>query len=153
MIVAKLYSCPVHVYAGHFGGPPGDAPMREAARVELVSGRGILGDRYFDHPLGHKGQVTFFAEETWEQLCNEFRRFDLGPGVFRRNILTRGADLRSLVGKQFDVQGVRFEGSEYCKPCFWMDSAFAPGAFAALAKWRAGGLRARVLSDGHLLAA
>ena len=153
MIVAKLYSCPVHIYVGHFGGPPGDEPMRESAELELVAGRGIVGDRYFNEAVGHKGQVTFFAEEAWERLCRELGPSGLGPGVLRRNILTRGADLLSLVGREFELQGVRFEGSEYCKPCFWMDSAFAPGAFAALSGWRAGGLRARVLSGGRLLAA
>jgi len=38
--------------------------MVEVDRVEDVSGRGLVGDRYFDRPPDHKGQVTFFAEET-----------------------------------------------------------------------------------------
>ncbi len=146
--VVRLFSCPVHVYVGHFGRAPGGDPMRESTTMDLVAGRGIAGDRYFDYPRGHKGQVTLFAEEAWERLCAEFGRSDLGPGVFRRNLITRGADLPSLVGREFGIQGVRFIGSEYCKPCAWMDSAFAPGAFEALSEWRAGGLRARVLCDG-----
>jgi MOSC domain-containing protein YiiM len=70
------------------------------------------------------------------------------PSVFRRNVMTRGMDLNSLIGHEFEVQGVRFFGVEESKPCSWMNHAFCPGAEAAL-KDR-GGLRARILSDGTL---
>ena len=46
------------------------------------------------------------------------------------------------------MQGVRFHGTQECKPCYWMDRAIAPGAEKFL-KGR-GGLRARILSDGTL---
>jgi MOSC domain-containing protein YiiM len=63
-------------------------------------------------------------------------------------VITRGVDLNDLIGQEFDVQGVRFLGTEECRPCYWMDGAFAPGAQEFL-KGR-GGLRARILSDGSL---
>jgi MOSC domain-containing protein YiiM len=37
---------------------------------------------------------------------------------------------------------------EECRPCYWMDRAFAPGAYEFL-KGR-GGLRAKILCDGML---
>jgi hypothetical protein len=46
------------------------------------------------------------------------------------------------------VQGVRFFGTEECRPCYWMDGVFAPGAQEFL-RGR-GGLRARILTDGCL---
>jgi MOSC domain-containing protein YiiM len=153
MVVTRLFLCPEHVYVGHFGKPAGTEPMIEVDRVQAVSGRGLVGDRYFDRPSGHKGQVTFFAEETWLGLCKKFEKPDLDPQVFRRNVLVSGADLNSLIAAEFEVQGVRFQGTEYCKPCFWMDQAVAPGTLAALEAWTAGGLRARILSDGWLTAA
>jgi MOSC domain-containing protein YiiM len=153
MVVSRLFLSPAHVYSGHYGGPAGTEPMVEVDRVQAVSGRGLVGDRYFERPSGHKGQVTFFAEETWRQLCRKFAISDRGPEVFRRNVLVSDADLNSLVGVEFEVQGVRFLGTEYCKPCIWMDQAFAPGTLATLSAWTAGGLRTRVLSDGWLTAA
>jgi MOSC domain-containing protein YiiM len=63
-------------------------------------------------------------------------------------VITRGVDLNELIGQDFEVQGVRFLGTEECRPCYWMDSAFAPGAHEFL-KGR-GGLRARILNDGLL---
>ena len=56
----------------------------------------------------------------------------------------------SLVGCEFTIQGATFLGSEECRPCYWMDAAFGPGAEAFL-KGR-GGLRARIVSDGVLRA-
>jgi len=70
------------------------------------------------------------------------------PGVTRRNAITRGVELNSLIGARFQVQGVEFEGMAECKPCYWMDEAIAPGA-EALLQGR-GGLRARILTSGTL---
>jgi MOSC domain-containing protein YiiM len=153
MIVVQLYVCAEHVYTGHFGRAAGSAPMVPTDRAQVVAGRGIVGDRYFHRPPDSKGQVTFFAEETWLRLCAELGRSDLGPGVFRRNVVVRGAELRALIGAEFEIDGLRFHGAEYCKPCFWMDQAFSPGTLERLIAWQAGGLRARALSDGWLTAA
>ncbi len=150
--MSKIYLCPEHIYVGHFGGAAGATPMTEVSEVQLVAGRGLVGDRYFDRQAGHKGQVTFFAEETWTRLCQELGVFFPGPSVFRRNVLVREADLFSLINQEFEVQGVRFRGVEHCKPCVWMDQAFAPGTLAKLSAWSAGGLRASILSDGWLKA-
>jgi MOSC domain-containing protein YiiM len=149
MEIVRLYHCPEHVYKGHMGMPPGTAPMTEAPRIRVFAGRGVEGDRY-SKLEGAKGQVTFFAEETWLRLCDELGVTDRPADVFRRNVVVRGADLNGLVGRDFEVQGVRFHGVEHCKPCFWMEQAFAPGTFALLDEWKAGGLRARVLSDGWI---
>jgi MOSC domain-containing protein YiiM len=149
MNIVRLYHSPEHIYRGHHGAPAGTAPMIEAGRIRLVAGRGVEGDRYYKLE-GAKGQVTFFAEEAWLRLRGVLGRAERHPGVFRRNVIVRGVDLNSLIGCDFEVQGVRFHGVEYCKPCYWMDEAFAPGALSLLSEWNAGGLRASVLSDGWL---
>ena len=201
--IEHLFVSPGHNFFGHFGKPPGENPTIEVPQVECVAGRGIRGDRFFDHKEDYKGQITFFAMEIYEELL---RTLDVGvggaggedlgsgdpespesrspepspsgprpsesefpgprpseselpgpraseselpgPGVFRRNVLTRGVDLNTLIGKEFEIQGVRFEGAAECSPCFWMDRAFAPGAEDALEG--RGGLRARILTDGVL---
>ena len=70
------------------------------------------------------------------------------PGVTRRNVITSGRDLNSLVGMEFEIQGVRFLGTTECSPCHWMDEAIAPGAERLL--HARGGLRAKILTDGIL---
>jgi MOSC domain-containing protein YiiM len=129
--------------------PAGSVSMVEAARIRLVAGRGMEGDRYYKVE-GARGQVTFFAEEAWLRLREVLGRTERQPDVFRRNVIVRGTDLNSLIGTDFEVQGVRFRGVEYCKPCYWMDEAFAAGTLKLLSEWKAGGLRASVLSDGWL---
>lgn len=148
MELLHLYISPGHNFRGHHGGPPGEYPVLELDQIRCVAGRGIEGDRYFDHKPDFKGQITFFASEVYQALCEQFERSYRPPSVFRRNVITRGVDLDSLIGREFEVQGVRFFGVESCKPCHWMDQVFGPGAEAALQG--RGGLRARILSDGLL---
>ena len=73
------------------------------------------------------------------------------PALVRRNAITQGVDLNELIGQEFEIQGVRFRGTEECRPCYWMDRAIAPGAEQFLNG--RGGLRALILSDGTLRSA
>ena len=122
--------------------------MVECAEVKCLAGRGIEGDRFLDFQPGYKGQVTFFSHEVYEEVCAKFGVRDKAASAFRRNIIVEGADLNGLIGCEFEVQGVRFLGTQESAPCHWMNTAFAPGAEDAL-KGR-GGLRAKVLTDGVL---
>jgi MOSC domain-containing protein YiiM len=146
--ILNLYLSPGHNYFGHHEQPPGQSPVMEVPEVQCVAGQGIRGDRFFGFKPDYKGQITFFAAETYLDLCDRLNTRDRNPGVFRRNVITRGIDLNQLVGNEFEVQGVRFQGVTECSPCHWMNQAFAPGAEKAL-RGR-GGLRARILTDGTL---
>lgn len=143
-----LYISPGHNYVGHHGRAAGRHSITEVTELRCVGGRGIEGDRFFDHQIDFKGQITFFADEVYQSLCEEFAVWDKPPSVFRRNVITRGVDLAQWVGVEFQIGEVRFSGAEECRPCHWMDQAFCAGAEAAL-RGR-GGLRARILSDGAL---
>jgi MOSC domain-containing protein YiiM len=122
--------------------------MIEVAVIECVPGRGIRGDRYFDFKDDYKGQITFFSRDVFDELCTALGTHNCSPAAARRNVITRGVDLNDFIGKEFEVQGVRFYGTQECAPCYWMDRAFAPGAHEFL-KGR-GGLRAKILSSGEL---
>ena len=69
--------------------------------MECVAGKGLRGDRFFDYKEDYKGQITFFELEVYERLCEQFGESGLHAGVFRRNVITRGIDLNSLIGKEF----------------------------------------------------
>jgi MOSC domain-containing protein YiiM len=146
--VCGLYISAGHNFFGYHGKPPGQNPMLEVGEIECVAGRGVRGDRFFDHQENYKGQITFFARETYETLCDESGVRDKSLAVFRRNAITAGMDLNELIGKEFQIQGIYFRGTEECRPCYWMDRAFGPGALDFL-KGR-GGLRAQILSHGIL---
>jgi len=148
MIVRNLFISPGHNFFGHHGQEAGKSPLLEVPEIECVAGHGVRGDRFFDHKADYKGQITFFSSEVFEDVCRSLDAGETSPGAARRNVVTHGVDLNTLVGKRFSVQGVEFEGVCECKPCYWMDQAIAPGAEEALQG--RGGLRARILSNGIL---
>lgn len=146
--IERIFISPGHNFFGHHEQPPGEHPTIEVKEVECVAGKGLAGDRYFNYKDDYKGQVTFFSAEVFADVCNKLGVTDKSPGVTRRNVVTRGVNLNSLIGKTFAVQGVEFEGIAECTPCHWMNEAIAPGAEAAL--HARGGLRAKILTDGKL---
>jgi MOSC domain-containing protein YiiM len=146
--VCHLYISAGHNFVGHHGREPDTHAMIEVPEIECVAGRGIRGDRYFDFKDDYKGQITFFSMEVFDELCRALQIQEGSHAQARRNVITRGVDLNELIGKEFELQGVRFFGMEECRPCYWMDGAFAPGAEKFL-KGR-GGLRAKILTDGKL---
>ena len=144
--IRHLYASPGHNFFGHHDRPPGHHPMVEVPAIECVPGRGLRGDRFFDYKEAYKGQITFFAWETYEAICAHFSVWNRPPSAFRRNVITTGVDLTTLIGREFEVQGVHFRGTEECRPCHWMDLAFADGAEDYLKGL--GGLRALILTPG-----
>jgi MOSC domain-containing protein YiiM len=145
-----LYISPGHNFFGHHEQPPGEHELIERSKICCVAGRGVEGDRFFDYKDNYKGQITFFSSEVFDELCRHLSVHDKSPGATRRNVITSGVDLNTLIGSEFEVQGIRFTGVAECAPCYWMDNAIAPGAEEFL-KGR-GGLRARILTDGILVA-
>ncbi len=148
MKVLQLFISSGHNFFGHHGQPAGTHPIQPVSHVECVAGRGLRADRFFDFKENYKGQITFFSIEVLEALRRELRLPQAEANATRRNALVSGVDLNSLVGVEFEVQGVRFAGVEQCKPCYWMNTALGPGAEAWLQG--RGGLRARILTDGVL---
>lgn len=148
MKIQAIYISPGHNFFGHYGQEPGSHPARDTDKADCVAGRGLRGDRFFDHKDNYKGQITFFADEVYRDLCRTLSVYNKGPWVLRRNVLTREADLNELIGKEFEVQGIRFEGAAECAPCLWMNHAFGQGAEEFLCG--RGGLRARILTSGTL---
>jgi len=146
--IVHLYVSPAHNYFGHHGHPADAHAILEVSEARCVAGRGIEGDRFFDFKESYKGQITFFSWEVYEALRKELKVEGCSPSVFRRNAITLGVDLNELIGQTFEIQGVRFEGVEECRPCYWMDEAFHAGAEERM-RGR-GGLRARILTSGTL---
>lgn len=146
--IRQIFISPGHNYFGHHGQPAGSEPTVEVNSIECVAGRGVVGDRFFDYKPDYKGQVTFFAWETYQEIQAALGVPGLTAAAFRRNVLLAGVDLKTLENCEFELQGVRFAGAGECKPCYWMDQAVATGAEDWLRG--KGGLRARILRNGTL---
>lgn len=85
-------------------------PMRAQHSIELVAGRGIVGDRYmlgveqgyYSEKPDEGRQVTLFESEVLEAIARDCK-IPLLPEEHRRNITTRGVPLNWLVGQRFRV--------------------------------------------------
>jgi MOSC domain-containing protein YiiM len=133
--------------------PRAKAPMTSVPRANAVAGRGLEGDRYFaaegtfSEPREPDDQVTLIEEEAVEAVACETKT-PLSPAQTRRNLVTRGAPLNHLVGKEFTNGPVRLRGWRLCEPCGLLESLTRPGIKKDLL--HRAGLRAEILKGGVL---
>ena len=124
-------------------------------QAEVVAGRGIRGDRYFEgtgsfsKPAKPGQDLTLVEAEAIEGLAAE-HGIEIEPAESRRNVLTRGIDLNDLVGRRFRVGEVECRGDRLCDPCAHLERLTEPGVLRGLVN--RGGLRADVLTDGTIRA-
>ena len=128
-------------------------PQLDQARVRIVAGKGIEGDRYFGR-AGEPGQnVTFIEAEEIEAFLRALGR-PLDLSLTGRNIVTRGIRLNEFKGREFVVGAVRFRGVELCEPCSGLGRSLAwadvsPAQVVKRMVHKAG-LRADALSTGEI---
>jgi MOSC domain-containing protein YiiM len=150
--VLHLLVSPEHAYFGRAKDGAAEVPATDAAQVQLVAGKGIVGDRFFGKAAHMDAAVTLFAVEALESIAAELGAGPFDPLLTRRNIFLRGAELAPLLGNDFILESggaqVRLHAGRPAHPCAWMDRMLAPGAHKAM-RGR-GGIRCRVLSDGAL---
>lgn len=71
----------------------------------------------------------------------------LAYGDVRRNIVTQGIQLKSLIGKEFKIGPATFLGIEHCEPCAHLASTVNQKVLPHLAHT---GLRAAILKSGKI---
>ena len=138
-----LFTSPRHNYFTRSKFDVGDAPIISHTSLDFEKGRGIRGDR-FEESLY---PVTFFSLEVAEVIEKAFDR-SIEIELYRRNITISGINLCELIGRQFTIGEVVFEGMAHCNPCPWMDAVIEKGTYRQM-KGR-GGLRAKVIRGGSL---
>lgn len=146
--IHHLFISDGHDFYGRHGKGREEHEIIDHDEIELVAGSGIVGDRFFNYQEDYKGQITFFDYAVYEAVKTEFDLPELHPRNFRRNVVTSGLALPSLIGQRFQIGDLEFEGTEEAKPCYWMNQACAPGVEEFL-KGR-GGLRCRIIKGGWL---
>jgi MOSC domain-containing protein YiiM len=150
--ILHLLVSPAHAYFGRAREGAADVPTRDAETVELVAGKGIVGDRFFGKAAHMDAAVTLISIEALEAMAAELGAAPFDPLLTRRNIVLRGAQLAPLIGGEFVLesqgQEVRFRAGRAANPCAWMDRMLAPGAHKAM-RGR-GGVRCQPLTGGFL---
>jgi MOSC domain-containing protein YiiM len=150
--ILHLLVSPQHAYFGRARDGAAVVPTHDADRVEVVTGKGIVGDRFFGKAAHMDAAVTLFAVESLEAIAAELGADPFDALLPRRNVVLRGAELTPLIGQDFVLESaggvVGFHGGRHAHPCVWMDRVLAPGAHKAM-RGR-GGLRCRPTSSGTL---
>ena len=122
--------------------------MQAVAEIEAVAGQGLREDRYWKRSGYWTGidecQVTLIESEDLEAITAA--GIQALHGEHRRNLVTRGIRLPSLVGRQFRVGSAVLEYDRPRPPCRYIQSLTQPGMTRALA--RCGGICARVVQTG-----
>ena len=127
------------------------SPSIEVGEIQVVTGRGIVGDRHFDkHRVSGQNLTLIEAEEV--ERFNAIYGQSIKASSTRRNIVTRLVRLNELVGKRFKIGDVVLYGVELCEPCTKLGKVLATADMEskdAIKAWvHKAGLRADVKSGG-----
>ncbi|MBV1795879.1 MOSC domain-containing protein [Siccirubricoccus sp. G192] len=128
-------------------------PMRPQESVELVAGRGIMGDRYmigveqgyYSEKPEEGRQVTLFESEVLEAISRDYK-VEFLPEEHRRNITTRGVPLNWLVGRRFRIGPCLVEATRLSVPCRHIEQILDKQVFDAMV--HRSGLNCRILVGG-----
>ena len=140
-----------HIESIHVA-PTAKSSMVEVPEVLAVPGVGLEGDRYalkqgtFFKPEPDV-ELTLIEAEAVETAQRE-HGLKLTPGESRRNLVTRGVALNPLVGKEFQVGGVRVRGIRLCEPCSHLQALTGQPVMKTLP--HRAGLRAQILTEGWI---
>ncbi|MDE1182167.1 MOSC domain-containing protein [Paraburkholderia sp.] len=126
-------------------------PMRGFTEIELLAGKGIVGDRYmnasgfYSHKPEEGRQVTLFEVEALDAIYAE-SGIRFGPEEHRRNVTVRGVPLNSLVGKRFWLGSTLLEATRLSVPCRHIEEVTGKPVFDAMLG--RSGLNCRILTGG-----
>ena len=134
--------------------PEAATPMRRVPSARLVAGAGVEGDRYASgggtwaqYPDLEK-QLTLIDRDDVAAVSAEVGA-PLSTGDTRRNLVTTGVDLPSLVGRWFAVGDALLFGMKRCPPCTHLERL--TGLKLVKAMVHRGGINAAVFGGALLV--
>ena len=122
--------------------------INEINEIEILAGKGIVGDRHFHDSNNHKGQITLIEKENIDYYNNKYKT-EISYIDFRRNIVTEGIELNNLIKKEIEIGTVKIFPYELCRPCLHLEQ-MVNGKDIIKEFIRRGGLRCKVLISGKI---
>lgn len=99
------------------------APMEALESAKAIATKGLAGDRYatgrgfYTGVVEWDAHVTLVASEPFAELEKQ-HGIKLDPAALRRNLVTKGVDLESLIGAEFRIgEQAVFRGRKAWPPC------------------------------------
>ena len=122
--------------------------IKQKEIIDLIAGKGIIGDRYFRDFNGENEQITLIESENIDYYNNKFKK-NFNYLDFRRNIVTKKIELNNLIGKKFLIGEVEVEGVDLCRPCKHLTQMLNQENI--LKEFlRRGGIRCRILTSSKI---
>ncbi|MFK7897759.1 MAG: MOSC domain-containing protein [Myxococcota bacterium] len=134
---------PAVVVAIHIA-PGSRLPMKAVARVEVETGRGIVGDRY--HGTRHR-HVTVQSLDELKQ-AEEQHGGPIDPGLTRRNVTLSAGEIPRKPNHRWRVGEVLLEVVRDAAPCKLLEDTLGRDVKRAL--HRKAGVVCRVIEGGTL---
>ena len=138
----------------HLHPPFAGEPMEKVEMIEVISGKGILGEpRYFSRRNRLNGQlsprqISLIERGQIAQHASALGLEKIAPGAVRANIETTGASLISLLGHQIQIGEAVLHLYEPRKPCEKMNAICA--GLRSLMESNKQGVLAEVIQSGRI---
>ena len=116
--------------------------------IEVVASKGIIGDRYFHDFNGDREQITLIESENIDYYNKNFNT-NFNYLDFRRNIVTKGIELNSLIGKTIKAGKIKLKVNDLCRPCKNLQDRLGQNNIIKEFLKR-GGLRCEILTSGFI---
>ena len=136
--------------------PKASAKMVELDEAELIEGKGIVSDRYYNQtgtysPKPDIRDVTLIENEVLEALAAnqpplQDKPIILKPIEHRRNLTTSGVPLNYLVGKKFKIGEVILKGGRLNFPCKYLSDLLNMPLVLPL--YKRSGLNCKIVKGG-----
>ena len=124
--------------------------IQEVNEINLLAGKGIVGDRYFQEKNEDRNQLTLIESENIDYYNDKFN-LKIPYLNFRRNIVTQGIKLNDLIGKNLIIGKTEIKGTDLCRPCKSLQENL--GKDNIIKEFlRMGGLRCAILTSSNIKA-
>jgi MOSC domain-containing protein YiiM len=112
-------------------------PLIATAQAEVVSGKGLLGDRYSrDAGFWHRVDSCQLTLITEHELARVRRAgtVTVDSGQHRRNLVVAGVTPKQLAGRSFQIGDALFAYHKPRPPCGYIDTVAGKGMAKALGR-------------------
>ena len=120
----------------------------EVTEIDLVAGKGIVGDRHFKDFNDPYNQLSIIESENIDEY-NFKNKLNIPLLKFRRNIVTKGIRLNELVQKRIKIGSVKLEVIDLCRPCRHLSEELKRNDIIK-EFLRKGGVRCQIINDGKI---
>ena len=122
--------------------------IKEVNSINVLANQGVLGDRHFKEFNDPYNQLSLIESENIDYYNKKFG-INIAYIDFRRNIITKGIQLNSLVGKKLKIGKVELEVIDLCRPCRHLSEVLNQDNIIK-EFLRRGGLRCQILSSSSI---